>query len=265
MTGDNLLASESALLVVLMAEAREVLHTELRDTYGFEVRKPSRDKLVRLRYVSSRKSGRTFTLQLEDGGWVRVQKDLEVKARGAAAVGAALTALQTALRDRVLARSGCASLAELFALNDVRGEVSVPGEVRGEVSVPGEVRGEVSVPGDGRGEVSVPGDGRGEVSRTDDLSGGESVPDRDRQLRDRLVATYHALAGEPGGWVGLARLRPFLADLPRDAVDEGLRRLSREAGVNVVPESNQKMLTGADTQAALRLGGQDKHLLAIGV
>jgi hypothetical protein len=255
MTGDNLLASESALLVVLMAEAREVLHTELRDTYGFEVRKPSRDKLVRLRYVSSRKSGRTFTLQLEDGGWVRVQKDLEVKARGAAAVGAALTALQTALRDRVLARSGCASLAELFALNDVRGEVSVPGDVRGEVSVPGEVR----------GEVSVPGDGRGELSRTDDLSGGESVPDRDRQLRDRLVATYHALAGEPGGWVGLARLRPFLADLPRDAVDEGLRRLSREAGVNVVPESNQKMLTGADTQAALRLGGQDKHLLAIGV
>ncbi|WP_229072258.1 hypothetical protein [Actinoplanes sp. DH11] len=216
MADDNLLASESALLVVLMAEAREVLNTELRDRYGLDVRKPTRDKLARLRYLSSRKSGRTFALQLEDQGWVRVQKDLEFHARGAAALGAALTALQTALRDRVMARSGCASLAELFARTDVRGTAAAP-------------------------------------------------EDPDRELRDRLVSTYDALAAEPGAWVGLARLRPFLADLPRDTVDEALRRLSREPGVNIVPESNQKTLTDADARAALHIGGQDKHLLAIGV
>ncbi|MBB2941896.1 hypothetical protein FB565_001600 [Actinoplanes lutulentus] len=216
MADDKLIASESALLVVLMAEAREVLQTELQERYGLVVRKPSRDKLVRLRYLSSRKSGRSIALTLEDDGWVRVQKDLDFKARGAAALGAALTALQAALRDRVLARSGCASLAELFALTDVRA-----------------------------------------------LSAAPSASDQD--LRVRVKTAYDALAEAPGAWVGLARLRPFLADVPREAVDETLRLLSRESGVNIVPESNQKMLTETDAQAALHIGGQDKHLLAIGV
>ncbi|WP_305789773.1 hypothetical protein [Symbioplanes lichenis] len=211
MAGDDLTASESAILVVLMVEAREVPATELRERYGLEVRKPQRDKLTRLRYVAGRKTGRTYALQLEDRGWVRMQDDLEFKVRGATAVGAALTALQAALRDRVLPRSGCATLGELFALSDVR------------------------------------------------------APAPSGNLRDRIVHAGRELATEPGAWVSLRRLRPFFADVPREDLDAALRELSREEGVTLAPEPNRKTLTEADVEAALRLGGQENHLLAIGV
>ena len=65
--------------------------------------------------------------------------------------------------------------------------------------------------------------------------------------------------GEPDAAAAVPRRRPH------EVVDDALRRLSRDAGVNIVPESNQKMLTDADRRAALHLGGQDTHLLAIGV
>ena len=215
MAGDDLTGSESAILLVLMAEAREVLNTELKERYGLDVRKQTRDKLARLRYIAVRKSGQTNALELDDQGWVRVQKDLNFGVRGAAALGAALSALQTALLDRIMARSGCASLAELFALTDMRAATTAPEQ-----------------------------------------------PDA---LRSRIVSAYDALAEEPGAWVSLTRLRPFLADQPVEVVDDALRRLGRDPGVNIVPESNQKMLTDADRRAALHIGGQDAHLLAIGV
>ncbi|MER7269007.1 hypothetical protein ABT344_11955 [Micromonospora carbonacea] len=217
MAGDDLTASESAILVVLMAEAREVLNTELRERYHLDVRKPQRDKLTRLHYVASRKSGSTYALQLDDKGWVRMQSDLDFALRGASALGAALTALQANLRDRVLARSGCATLAELFAVTDVRG------------------------------------------------SAATAAADAAGALTARVVSAYRALADAPGAWVSLRRLRPFFADVPREDLDEALRRLSRSEGVAIAPESNQRTLTEVDIAAALRLGGQDNHLLAIGV
>ncbi|MGI5148277.1 hypothetical protein ACQEVC_18205 [Plantactinospora sp. CA-294935] len=217
MAGDDLNASESAILIVLMVEAREVLNTELRKQYGLDVRKPQRDKLTRLHYVASRKSGSTYALQLDDKGWVRMQNDLDFTLRGATALGAALTALHASLRDRLLTRSGCATLTELFALSDVRAPAA---------------------------------------TRATEPSG---------PLQARIVSAYRALADEPGAWVSLRRLRPFFADVPRDDLDDSLRRLSREDGVNIAPESNQKTLTEADIKAALRLGGQENHLLAIGV
>nr|MDT0660600.1 hypothetical protein [Micromonospora sp. DSM 115978] len=216
MAGDDLTASESAILVVLMAEAREVLHTELGERYGLTVTKPQRDKLTRLHYVASRKSGRTFALTLDDKGWVRMQHDLNFAARGASALGAALTALHAGLRDRILARSDCATLTELFAVGDVRASASV------------------------------------------------AAPQPSGALSARVVSAYRALADEPGAWVSLRRLRPFFADVPRADLDDALRQLSRENGVNIAPESNQKTLTEADITAALRLGGQENHLLAIG-
>ncbi|MFI7076507.1 hypothetical protein ACIBO1_04330 [Micromonospora sp. NPDC049903] len=230
MAGDDLTASESAILVVLMAEAREVLNTELRQRYGLDVRKPQRDKLTRLHYVASRKSGSTYALQLDDKGWVRVQTELDFTLRGASALGAALTALHGNLRDRVLERSGCATLTELFALSDVRAPAPTPSS---------EPVGSAPTPA-GPAEPVGP-------------------------LRARVVSAYRALAAESGAWVSLRRLRPFFADVHRDDLDDALRRLIREEGVTLVPESNQKTLTEADIAAALRVGGQDNHLLAIGV
>jgi hypothetical protein len=215
MAGKELTPSENAILIVLMAEAREVLNSELTETYGLTIRKENRDKLTDRRLISAHKSGRTFALVLDDDGWAHVQNELLFRSNGATAQAAALTALLASIRDRVLERSGCKTYSELFALNDVRGPVS--------------------------------------------------GPDQEQILRTRIINAYEALADEPTGWVSLTRLRPFFGDVPRTAVDEALRKLSREPGVNIVPESNQKMLTDEDAAASLRLGGQDKHLLAIGV
>ncbi|KXK58915.1 hypothetical protein AWW66_27120 [Micromonospora rosaria] len=215
MPGDDLTPSESAILVALMAVAREISNTELKERYHIDVRKGYRDKLNRLRYVESRKSGRTYLHQLADRGWARVEQDLPLDARGARALGGALTLLLANLRDRIAPRDDYRSFGELFALTDLRA--------------------------------------------TAPPTSGPQV------LRTRLRQAYAALATGPGEWVGLTRLRPFFGDVDVDDLDEALRRLEREPDVNIVPESNQKMLTPQDVAAAVRIGGQDKHLLAIGV
>jgi hypothetical protein len=215
MAGDELTPAENAILIVLMAEAREVLNTELRTVYGLDVRKPSRDKLGRLHLMSSKKSGPTYALQLDDKGWVHVQEELNFRSNGATAQAAAVTAVLAGLRDRGLDRSGCKSFAELFALSDVRGPAS--------------------------------------------------ALDQEQILRTRITNAYDALTDEPGGWVSLTRLRPFFGDVSRAAMDDALRKVSREPGVTVAPQSNQKMLTDADHAAALHIGGQDKHVLSIGM
>lgn len=89
--------------------------------------------------------------------------------------------------------------------------------------------------------------------------------DSPTNLEIRLRNAYAALAAEPRTWVALARLRPFFEDVPRADVDEALRRLNQAPEVNFAPEDNQKSLTEADRASAIHLGGQDKHLLAIGV
>ncbi|MGU3499470.1 hypothetical protein [Mycobacterium sp. C31M] len=80
---------------------------------------------------------------------------------------------------------------------------------------------------------------------------------------DRIRATYTALAPRPGAWVGLARLRAELPDLTD--IDVTLTELYRSGAVSLIPEENQKVLTDDDRAAALTVGGQAKHLMAIEV
>ena len=77
------------------------------------------------------------------------------------------------------------------------------------------------------------------------------------------MPTYHRLAKEPGDWVGLAELRAGLPTAGRDAVDEALRRLAVSPDVRVIPIANLKSLTDDDRAAAIRLGGELKHAIAI--
>ncbi len=84
-------------------------------------------------------------------------------------------------------------------------------------------------------------------------------------LQDRIRSAYNVCSDyTPRTWVGLARLRTWLRDVPREEQDAALIMLSREPDVNIVPESNQKTLTVADREAALWMGNQWKHLISIG-
>lgn len=84
---------------------------------------------------------------------------------------------------------------------------------------------------------------------------------------------YTHVAAYPGAWVSLERLRNELAmmrmrgsqpDIPNEVVDEGLCRMMTEGDVSIIPESNQKTLTAQQRNAAVWIGNQWKHLIAIG-
>jgi hypothetical protein len=82
-------------------------------------------------------------------------------------------------------------------------------------------------------------------------------------IEDRIRAAYADLAPRPGGWVSLTRLRAELSDADRGDIDTALRTLYRAAGVSLIPEENQKVLTTEDRHAAVLIGDQSKHLIAI--
>lgn len=81
---------------------------------------------------------------------------------------------------------------------------------------------------------------------------------------DQVRAAYQSLASEQGAWVSLARLRDALPGMSRQEQDRAIKSLyDNSEDVNIVPENNQKSLTQAQRDAALRFGGQDKHLISI--
>jgi hypothetical protein len=207
---DELTPSENAILIILMAEDREILNTEFTNDYRVVLRKASRDKLNRLGLIKTYTPEKILVHRLEDKGWARVQQDLDFVSSTGRAMGLALAILHTNLRDRVLPRTRFRNFTEMFARSDL---------------------------------VAAEGP----------------------NLEPRIRNAYNALAAEPKAWVALSRLRPFFGDVSTDDLDAALRRLERAPDVNIVPESNQKVLTAADRNAAVHIGGQDKHLLAIGV
>jgi hypothetical protein len=78
-----------------------------------------------------------------------------------------------------------------------------------------------------------------------------------------IEAGYRSLAARPGAFVRLRDLRERLSDQPRPQLDAALAALFAAQRVNLVPQSNQQALTAADRAAALRVGGEDKHLISI--
>jgi hypothetical protein len=85
------------------------------------------------------------------------------------------------------------------------------------------------------------------------------TPDVETLIR----SAYWELAGARRRWVGLAELREKLLGVPREAVDAELERMASSPGVHVQAESNQKTLTEADRAAAVRFGGDERHMLMI--
>jgi hypothetical protein len=88
------------------------------------------------------------------------------------------------------------------------------------------------------------------------------APEGDAESRVRTA--YAALAAAPGDWVGLADLRDELSDVSRADVDVALLSLLDQDGVRIIPAANTKALTNRDLAAAVKIGGEDNHALAIG-
>lgn len=91
----------------------------------------------------------------------------------------------------------------------------------------------------------------------------EAAPPRQGADVEKLVMeAYHDLAAGPGEFVRLRELRGRLSATARPDLDAALEEMYRAQRVNLVPQSNQRALTDADRQSALRVGGEFKHLLS---
>jgi hypothetical protein len=83
---------------------------------------------------------------------------------------------------------------------------------------------------------------------------------------ERILAAYASIAGDgryDGDFITLASLRDALADIPRAELDATLDALYLDQDINLVPRSNQRLLTPADHAAALRTGGENMHLISV--
>jgi hypothetical protein len=83
-------------------------------------------------------------------------------------------------------------------------------------------------------------------------------------LETVIRLAYGKLAKEPNDWVRLADLRPLLNGAGQSDVDGVLKSMSRARQAQLAPDPDRKSLTTADRAAAVRIGGEDNHLIAIG-
>jgi hypothetical protein len=84
-------------------------------------------------------------------------------------------------------------------------------------------------------------------------------------LDGRIRATYAKLAGAPGDWVDLTALRPLLADISKAALDKALVRMLDAPDVRLEPEPFGHRIGVEERRAAVHVGGEDGHKLAIGL
>jgi hypothetical protein len=97
------------------------------------------------------------------------------------------------------------------------------------------------------------------------LSAPKVIAEQETDLEERIRKAYSSLTARPGDHLMLADLREALPDVSTATLDAALVRLNRSRDVALVPESNQKMLTAVQRAAAVTIGNQFKHLIAIGV
>ncbi|WP_127502360.1 hypothetical protein [Actinoplanes solisilvae] len=97
------------------------------------------------------------------------------------------------------------------------------------------------------------------------LAGAPVAAALDSGLEERVRKAYSSLTARPGDYLMLEDLRAALPDVNRAELDDALIELNRARDVNLVPESNQKVLTGGQRAAAVSIGNQAKHLIAISV
>ncbi|MEU8193667.1 hypothetical protein AB0C10_07785 [Microbispora amethystogenes] len=236
---------ETAILLLLMAEAREFTNPELLQQYGFEIKKPERERLLQLKLIDVGKKGQAFTYTLSEDGWALAAKifkeGVPKSGRLAARVlEAALRAIVTGFQ-RHMQRTDF-RLAEIFGREP--GLVTTITKALAEEPPVTEVAAE---------PITV-------VEEPPASVAAHSSDDIETMIRK----AYAQLADKPQAWVSLTQLRPLLGDAPRDKVDATLRQMIAQPDVRIVPWESQKSLSQEDRDAAVLIGGQPKHRILIG-
>jgi len=218
-------ASQIQALVVLMAEARSLDNIELKELAGSSLTGKENENLEELGLVETSREQRPYVHTLTDKGWHFV-RELHLTSSPTGSATKSLFTLLTNL-NRSLERLGV-SHGEFFK--------RTAEEVQ---------------------RISPP-------KKASPRKSASSPKSRANDPEQAIRAAYQMLAKEPGGWVGLADLRAKLKGRPRETVDETLRVMARQDGVRIIPVADNKNLTRRDRSAALKIGGEDNHAIAIG-
>lgn len=83
-------------------------------------------------------------------------------------------------------------------------------------------------------------------------------------LEERIRAVYAEVAA-PGEWVDLTKIRPLLPDVAKSDLDIALEKMLDAPDVRLDPEVHRHRIDKAAREAAVRIGGEDRHKLAIGM
>lgn len=110
---------------------------------------------------------------------------------------------------------------------------------------------------------AVIGDFAAHMDRTGTELADLYPPRTEAPVSEQIKEAYLNEVDEPEAWLTLRRLRELLTGPDREAVDRTLAELHAAREIRLIPEANQKILTDADRSAALWLGGEYRHLIAI--
>jgi hypothetical protein len=205
-----------------------VENSELKERFGVTITGKEWRGVNDRKLVKTQKRGRSLVHTVEEDGWAMARSELAGELPNTALARAASAAIADQL-SRYLDRSGLA-LADVFKAPDDG----------------------FKAPDDGVEDEGAPTD--------EEIPAGASTGD---VLQSRIRAVYWAATPKAGAWVLLTEIRDQLGDVSRAEVDDALLRLDRASDVTLSPESNRQALTPADKTAALKIGQQKMHLLAI--
>lgn len=259
--------SATCALLILMAEDREMPNPELKEKYGVTITGKERTTLNKGGFVTSRKTGRSFSHVLTDKGWHHASELARdgISAPGTGFAAAAVKALVGNLQRHIVRSEN--SLAEIYSrqedlvteVNEVpmaEAATATTAEPIAQPSITEQPIAQRSIP---QAPVAQPSIAQPPTSETPI----ERLP-ASEDIETLIRKAYAQLADEPNAWVSLTRLRPLLGDTPRDEVDAALVEMTRRPDVRFVPWENQKTLTEADRDAAVVIGDQPKHRIWIG-
>lgn len=81
---------------------------------------------------------------------------------------------------------------------------------------------------------------------------------------DAIRRVYSELAEQAGDLVGLEKVRGRLTGVSRAELDAALLELNSRKQIHLDPDPNRRALTDEARAAAISVGGEDMHLIAIG-
>ena len=96
-------------------------------------------------------------------------------------------------------------------------------------------------------------------------NGAATAVEKPADLDGRIRAAYTKLAATPGDYVNLTDLRPLIDDVSKADLDKALIRLHDASDVRIEPEPFGHRIGPAERSAAVHIGGEDRHKLAIGL